>query len=482
MIDTLRARQRSLGWVHRAWFFAIFACSLAFLIFIPPFQTNDEPSHWRRLWSTASGHLTCGPIPAIVDDMLVAGGYSAVRDKHEKFNFAHWDAMRQAYGINAMKRSGGNACVYIPVAYLLPALAMVPFVDPYDPRHPAGMLRGFYAARAANWLTMAAAVWMFLLLAPGARNLTLVLYSLPTVMQQTSVVNQEATILSCAFAMLYLWWRRPSLLQVVGMLLVVTILSMMKAIFLVLLLWWACALWRWQRTTGQPRLKTAALAALAMIPLTIQAVWSKLVVSRSGGDYLPGWGVSPGWQMAQLRQNPLLAIKVIARGHLDLFGRGHMNGGWTGVLGVLGWADFEIGDRAYALLFAAIALALVADFLAVRPTDAPAPPGSDRSPWIEYVGPLFSSYLLIPAVIFAMYLVFTRVGEQFAIGVQGRYLLFTYFTMLALGVEWARRRWRSLELGRPWVQRLRAWLPAACALLCVVAARDAFHALLEKWY
>jgi hypothetical protein len=81
-----------------------------------------------------------------------------------------------------------------------------------------------------------------------------------------------------------------------------------------------------------------------------------------------------------------------------------------------------------------------------------------------------------------MYLVFTRVGEQFAIGVQGRYLLFTYFTMLALGVEWARRRWRSLELGRPWVQRLRAWLPGACALLCVMAARDAFHALLEKWY
>jgi hypothetical protein len=475
-------RTRSLGWVHRAWFLAIFLCSFLFMVFIPPFQTNDEPSHWRRLWSTASGHLTCGRVPSVIDEVVAYGNYWGVRDHGEKFTFSRWDDMRRAHGVNAQRRSGGNACVYIPVAYLLPALAMRPFVHPYDSRRPAGMLTGFYAARAANWLLMAAAVWLFLLWAPGSRNLTLVLYSLPTVMQQTSVVNQEATILACAFGLLVLWWGRPSLLQLLGMLLLVTVLCLMKAVFLVLLLWWACALLRWRRSTGQPPLATAAVAALAAIPITIQAVWSRLVVAHSGAEYLPGWGVDPGKQVAFLRANPLWFVKVMWRGHLDLLGRGHMNGGWTGVLGVLGWADFEIGNRAYALLFAAIALALVADFLNRRSNEAPAPPRVDSSPWIEYVGPLLSSYLLIPAVILAMYLVFTRVGDAFAIGVQGRYLLFTYFTMLALGVEWARRRWRSLELRRPPVQRLAALLPVLCALFCIVAARDAFHAILEKWY
>lgn len=475
---------QTLSWIHRCWFFAFFLGSLTFLLFIPPFQTNDEPSHWRRLWSTAGGHLTCGAMPSVVDNALSAADYFGVREHGKPYKFGNLDELAAIKGANGVVRATGNACVYIPIAYLLPAAAMLPFVHPYDPRRSAGLLPAFYASRAANWLTMGIAVFVFLLLTPQLRNLTLVLYSLPMVMQQTTVVNQEACTLACAFVLLLLWWQRPSLAQVIGLLVVAAILMAMKATFLVLLLWWACALWRWKRLVAPPRWQVALAASLALIPLVIQAAWSRLVVSVSGSDFLPGWGVDPGRQVEFLKAHPLHLLRVMWNGHMDFLGRGHMNGGWTGVLGVLGWADFEIGDRAYALLFLAVVLAVVADFAAPPPAEAPV---ADPSPWLEYILPIFSVYLLLPSVIFAMFMVFTRVGAPAAIGVQGRYLLFPDFVMLALAIEWARRRWsaRPVERARATVERVRAargWLAAACAVCCMVAAHDALRAILTKYY
>lgn len=448
------------------------------MIFIPPFQTNDEPSHWRRAWSTARGHLTCGDIPWVVDDTIDAANYYGVRDLRQPFRFGQWQAMRELVGHKRERRANGNACVYIPIAYVLPAAAMIPFADAYDLRNPAGMLHAFYAARGANWLLMGAAVILFLALAPSLRNVTLVLYSLPTTIQQTVSINQESTILLCAFMLLLLWWRKPSATQIVGLLMVVTALSAMKAIHLVLLLLWACALWRWRKTNNVAPRRLYGVAALALIPILIQALWSRFVVSVSGSDYLPGWGVVPNLQVDHIKSHPLDFVVVMARGHLALLGRGHMNGGWTGVLGVLGWADFEIGTRAYVMLFTAGVLAVVADF-AAPPVDATGDETS-VSAWFRYTLPLFSVYLTIPAVILAMYIVFTKVGAPEAIGVQGRYLLLPYFVIAALVLDWGRRRFGASRL-RVWLQRWSTRLSWVCAVLCCLAARDAFAAILQTY-
>jgi uncharacterized membrane protein len=469
----------ALSWCHRLWFLVIFLASFAFMVFIPPFQTNDEPSHWRRAWSTARGHLTCGDIPVVVEEAIEAANYYGVRDRREKFRFSQWESMRSLVGHNKERRANGNACVYIPFAYVLPAAAMTPLANPYDLRESAGMLQAFYVARGANWLLMGAAVMLFLVLAPPLRNLTLVLYSLPTTMQQTVSINQESTILLCMFILLLLWWRRPSLQQILGLLAVIFVLAAMKAIHLVLLLLWACALWRWRKTSVVPPRRLYGIAALALIPVIIQAMWSKFVVSVSGSDYLPGWGVDPGLQVEFIKSHPLDFVMAMLRGHAALFGTGHMNGGWTGVLGVLGWADFEIGTRAYLMLTVAIVVALLCDF-AAPPIDAP---GEERStsPWIRYVAPVFSIYLIISAVILAMYLVFTKVGAAEPIGVQGRYLLLPYFGMLALTLDWARRRFGRSRL-RVWLQGWSGRLSWVCAVLCCLAARDAFAAILRMYH
>jgi hypothetical protein len=76
-----------------------------------------------------------------------------------------------------------------------------------------------------------------------------------------------------------------------------------------------------------------------------------------------------------------------------------------------------------------------------------------------------------------MYLVFTAVHGPSPLGVQGRYLLFPYFLMLALLVDLLQRRVPFYKMGRV------AWLlPWACAALCLFADRDALHAILAKYY
>jgi hypothetical protein len=451
------------------WFGSVLLVSLLFLVFIPPFQTNDEPPHWNRLWTVEHGELRCGPIPMLARQTQNQGRYSPVRHEHQKFSFAAWDDLLQLPGTTAKEQAGGNACVYIPVAYLWPALAVRPFLNIRDPRENAGMLAAFYVARLANWSLMGAGVMVFLLLMPGLRNLTLVLYSLPTAIQQTVVVNQEALILVLMFVLLLLWAARPTLERMLGMLLVVTLLSAMKAVFLVMLLFWAASLWQW-RKDGAPGARVLAVLSLALVPVAMQALWTHYVVSVSGRDYLPGWGTDPVKQMDWIKENPKYFLGVLWEAHKNLVGRGHMHGGWPGVLGVLGWADFEIGERGYNLLFASVGLAVFADLTVTGPR-------RDGAFWSRYLVPFLSSYLGLPAVMTAMYLVFTAVQGPSPLGVQGRYLLFPYFMMLALMVDFLQRRLPLYKLGR--VAQIFPWV---CAAMCLFADRDALHAVLAKYY
>jgi hypothetical protein len=464
----LRAGWQSLGWAHRIWFFSVLLISLLFLVFIPPFQTNDEPSQWHRLWSSVYAQLRCGRVSRLDTLTVNASNYYEVRHQQGKFSFANWDAMLQIPGTSAMEQSGGNACVYIPVAYVLPSLVIRPFLNLRDPRENAGMLAAFYLSRAANWLFMGVGVLLFLLLMPGLRNLTLVLYSLPTAIQQTVVLNQEAMILVSMFALLLLWAARPTTGRMLAMLAVVTVLSAMKAVFLVMLLFWAASLWRWRRE-GAPWKRVLQVLAVGVVPLVMQALWSHYVVRVSGKEFLPGWGTDPDAQMAFIRENPRYFLGVLWKAHENLFGRSHMHGGWPGVLGVLGWADFEIGERGYHLLLAAVGVAFLADLTSYGPR---------RGGFVAvYLVPFLASYLVLPAVMTAMYLVFTAVKGPDPLGVQGRYLLFPYFMMLALPVDYLQRRLPFYKLGR-----VSFLLPWACAALCLLADRDALHAVLDKYY
>jgi uncharacterized membrane protein len=454
-----------------------FCAYVVFVFLMPPMQSNDEPSHWNRLWSVATGHLTCGDIPMATEDFVKTVHYDEIRERNWGWKTEYLEDARTLEGRVSRKKAQGNACVYIPIAYVLPALAMLPAVTPYDPRFPAGLLWGYYLARFTNVLLLALAVAGFIWLMPELANLTLVLYSLPMTMQQGSVYNQESTILLLGLSILYLWYRKSNLKQIIWLLVAVTLLAAVKSIYLVFLPLWAAAVLRWVHTEKPPRQKWAGIAALGALPLLIQYLWTSLVVSASRADYIPNDSVSPGAQLQYVLAHPFAFIATMWNQFLDLFGRGHMNGGWTGVFGVLGWADFEIGDAAYYLLMLAVVLAAAADVLHPAPARDVDLPGATKrlTLAVTRVAPMVVFLSIVPAVATAMYFVFSDVGSPYVIGVQGRYLQLPYFGALMLIVLWVRAKWR-------WIFPARPALVAGSMLMSFYGIYSGFHAVLGKYY
>lgn len=462
----------TLALPHRTWFFFIFVASFAFMIAIPPFQTNDEPAHWDRTWTVARGQLVCGEIPVVVvDDTLAAARYDPVRFGKMKFSSEAWDAMRRLPGVNDLALTQGGACAYIPVAYVLPAISMLPFVSPLDPTNGAGMLAGFYAARTSNWILMGLAVFVFLLIAPGFRNLTLVIYSFPTVIQQTVSINQESFTFLCVFALIWLWARRPTQRTVLWMLVVITLLSAIKITFLALLVLWIATVVRWVRAEAIPLRRTLWVSALIVLPLLIQLRWW-----TSGAATLYSYpGVDPGLQMKYLLEHPLRIFGLLGQGHLDLAGRGYLNGGWTGLFGVLGWSEYGINRFAYLLLFLSLLLALLLDAITGHTVDEPDGKWLVRSRWTL---PVLSAYAMVPLIMLSLYLGFTAVGDRHIIGVQGRYLLFPYFFMLTFGADWFRWRWPDWKLPGKTSGCLR-WTAFG---MCALAVVSAFGTVLQIYH
>jgi uncharacterized membrane protein len=459
---------------QRIWFLAASFAYLLFLVLIPPFQTNDEDAHWMRLWTIASGNLTCKePIPSTAFDFIAASHYWPVRAEGKHYHFSNLDAELAIKGRPDQQPALGAPCLYMPLSYTVPALAVRLFANPYDPARPAHIFHAFYAARASNLLLMFAGVLLFLAFVPALRNLTLLLYSLPMAIHQGISINQESTILFLFFAMMILWWRPSTVAGAAIMAVLISLLSFAKPVYLVFFVLWLCYLVRLCAHTGRSRRFIFAMLPCALVPVIVWSLWTHFIIAGTDShQYLPSWVDMPG-QVAYLKAHPWVLPKIVLVQLRDLFGREHMRGGWVSVLGVMGWADFEIGDRAYACLLLAAALAVLADLGArVEP-----PPAEADRRWQRII-PFFTFFLIIPAIAVAMYVQFTSVGSEFALGTSGRYLHIPYFGMLAFGLEGARRRWG----GQPWARSLNRMLPWACLLLCTVGVSDALHAIVNRFY
>jgi len=467
----VRAGIGTLSVAHRWWYVAATFAYLIFLVLIPPFQTNDEDAHWMRLWTTASGGLTCNqPIPPSASIFIGAAHYYPVRAEGKHYQFAFIDEELAVVGAAGEARAGGATCLYMPISYLLPAVAARLVASPYDAGKPSHMFHAFYAARGCNLLLLVFGTLLFLALVPQYRNLTLLLYSLPMLMQQGISVNQESTITLLFFVLMIFWWRQSTLAGAVAMAGLIALLSLAKPVYLVFYLVWLCYLIRLRQTQARSLRWLFAMLPMAFVPVVIWLLWTKLVVSGSQ-QYLPSWVDMPG-QIQYLKTHPMMLPKVILIQLADLFGREHLRGGWISVLGVLGWADFEIGNRAYYCLLLAAVLAVAADLGA--PVAAVA---SEVRPRWQRIVPFWTFFLIIPAIAVAMYIQFSGVGSPYALGTSGRYLHIPYFGMLAFGIEtarsrWSFSRWQSVAKVMPWI----------CMALCAVAAHDAIGAIWTRFY
>jgi len=459
--------------VHAAWYATTLLASLLFLLMLPPLQSNDETGHWGRVWSVAfGGGLVCRTVPAVGAQLPDAVDYNRIRNGTNPYHFASLDAARAIKGSTDRRRAWG-ACFYSPVAYVLPALAMRLVSTPTDPSQRAGLVSAFYAARVVNWTLMGAAVLAFLLLAPELRNLTLVLYSLPMVTQQTISINQDSTIFLFMFALLAVALRPPGVAQLVALAAAVAGLTLLKVVYFPLVLVLVGA-WLRLRREGRPLPRAAwwALGALALAPLIAEAAWARWNAGRQTA--LPP-GIDPRAQLAYVRSHPFAFLGTLAHQVGDFFGDGHMNGGWPGIFGVLGWASWEIGGRAFRALGGAVVVALVAD--AVQPPRE----GTRLRLWGDAILPLVGAVGVVVATATAMYFVFSGPGAPFIAGVQGRYLHVPLFVMLAVAVRWAQAwgaRHRTVELVRRGAP-LMSWLAFG---LCAIGIVDGFATLARVYY
>ncbi len=368
-------------------------------------------------------------------------------------------------------------CFYSPVSYVLPALAIKLIARPHEPGR-SYIIEAFYAARLANLILMALAVRTFLVGVPGFRNLTLILYSLPTAIQQTVSINQESTIFALMFAMLILWWRTPSNKQLALLLIPIGLLMAVKIIYGLMFVLWLCGLVRlWTREGNRP---VWWLFMLPVIPLYLAYRWNRMGAHWTYSYLLPG--ANPDIQMAQLREHPAKLFMLFGEQFLDLLGRGHLTGGWTTVVGVLGWADFEIGNYAYALFGLAVLAAIFADLLSGRPMLSPV-----KRAWIDLVFsrilPILSVFALVPAFGLVLYLIFTGVGGDRIVGVVGRFLHFPYFVALIFGLDWIKHA-RGTAIGPQSgaMARVSHILGICCVISCVFALGLSVHQILSVYW
>jgi uncharacterized membrane protein len=462
--------------VHRAWFGSVFAAYVLFALLIPPFQTNDEEMHWRRLWVLATGQLTCGDVPRSVDDLVGASNFWPVRNDAQKYSFALIDQELAVRGTSELVPARMAPCLYPPTSYLVPALLARAIADPTDAAEQGRLWLAYYAARAFNLLLCSVSVLLFLRRVPWLRNLTLVLYSLPMMIHQGIAINQDSTILCLGLAILYLWWRPAQPRGALLLLLAISILSLTKPVYLVLLLLYLYRLLQLKRA-GASSAPVAALAAASLMPIAACLWWTRRVAPLMNASVIASWVDIPA-QLQYIKSHPLVVPAVVWEQLTELFGRGKMHGGWTTVLGVLGCAQVELRDATYYTLLAAVPCALAADYLAT-----PAPPARGaqlRRLWETTLVGEAAFFALIPAITVVLYVEFSYVGRSYALGMQGRYLHLPYFGMLACAVDFVRRRWPPPVLAN--VGLVPVALSCASALLCWFGIGGAVTVILERWY
>jgi uncharacterized membrane protein len=462
-------------WLDRGWFTATFLVGVAFIAVLPPFQTNDEDSHWRRMWTVAQGEPYCDKIPEVANLLPVSVHFEG---DHEKRHVAKLEYLREAWenrGYNLPVTVISTGCGYFPLGYLPSAIVAkrVAFGPGARPR-VGGMLAAYYAARLANWIMVSLAVLLLALKVPWARHLTLFFYSIPEVLQQSVAINLDAFLFALTCVFIVLVFKADRWRTVLWMALVVTLMTMTKPIYAPLSLLGIPLMARLIPRTGFRWHHVLAAQLLFFLPLWARGQWQASIPSES----LTGWGVgwvNPALQVAHLKEHPFKIVTLLFWQLCDLFTRKLMQGGWTSIFGAFGWSAFEMPSIGYYLLLVALVFAVLAD--AGGPPLAPIAP-SPHKPWVARVVwwvPALGLASIFAGVILAMYIYFTKVGEDTVNGVQGRYYLVPLLISGVLAM-WAYKRRHLLPVRFAKAAAIGPLIAAlsctAAGVLAVLAIRD----------
>jgi hypothetical protein len=430
-----------MSMLHRLWFIGAFLTGFAYIVAIPPFDSNDELTHWNRLWAVAQGDAICRTMPGAAK---VVPNFFRFPVK-STFPKVTAEDFRLAWNFTGLAGPGGNGdiqCQYIPTGYILPAIAarLIALRADGTPRQ-GGMLAGFYATRLVNWMLTSIAMLWLLRATQWERSLLLFFYSLPEVVQQGMSLNNDAFLFAMSFLILGMLFRPAAWSNVAWIAVALTAMTTIKPVYapmaLVtapLYLYLRSVRWTWKQD----------LITIGLItPYFLWKLWAIANTYDRTYDWRPS-GADPALQGFLLRQHPFHLLVICWVQFKNFFGEGLVTGSWKSVIGLLGWTSVYIAPIGYYLVIIAFAVALTAD--ATNGIEAPSIGFAGASRWLRNLCWILAScgvLLVLPATGVAMYIVFTPVGSSQVLGVQGRYYLIPFLLLVTIGLYGVNRRWRT---------------------------------------
>jgi uncharacterized membrane protein len=461
--------------LQRIWFALTLLTGIAYIVAIPPFESGDELTHWNRLWAVAEGEIICRTMPGaakVIPNFFRFPAKSAYpKVTAEDFRLA-WNFT----GLGEPGGSGDLQCKYPPTAYVLPAIAarLVALREDGTPRQ-GGMLASFYAARMVNWMLTSIAMLWLLQAMPWGRNLLLLFYSLPEVLQQGMSVNNDAFLFAMTFLILGVLLRPAAWSNVAWIAVALIAMTTIKPVYAPMALL-AAPLYLYLRSvrwTWKQDLITIGLVT----PLLLWKLWSMFNTYDTTYDWRASWA-NPALQGIFLRQNPLHIFVICWAQFKDFFGNGMLSGSWKSVIGLFGWTAFYMATIGYYLVIAAFVLALTAD--ATNGVEAPPIGSCNISRWLHnlcWILAVCGVLLVLPGITVAMYLVFTSVGSNDVLGVQGRYFLTPFLLLVAIWLYGIKRQWGMRTISARWspvATVMSAALMLVANVLSLVAIHDYF--------
>lgn len=439
----------------------------------PPFQVPDEPQHFYRSYQLSrlevrpevrdgqAGAVLPRSIPSLVESHLGTLAHHARRQVPQR---ALTDTLQDlnrplATDDQAFVEFTGSA-MYAPLAYVPQAGAIA--VGRALGLSPLALL---YAARAANALAAFALIAWSLARLGGASTTGVLLALLPMTLFVLASVSPDALTIAGGFIVAALlarffehgdWQWRDTVAWVGGGLLLCTV----KVVYFPLMFAGLAAMMisrEARRPAHWKGLRSQAVGAMAVLLVTAFWFWWR-ATGVSAATAPPG--VDAAGQLAALRQEPLLLLKIVPR---TLFQYGDMLAEST--IGQLGWLNVSMPAWVRVCAYVALLLSLfVRTDVDTRVSTAPRWPGSV---WV-----LMLAFVVVELIVLAHYVAWTPVGAYSAQGVQGRYLL-PLLPIVALAVNW---RVPAVRIGP-----IRGALKVLFATLCLALPLATFLTLITAY-
>ncbi len=406
--------------VEHVFLFLALLFGLVWVFLIPPFQSPDEQSHFRRSWSISegrvflererdkNGYFVTGAgayLPAGAANLPGRFDYRLVRFRRwVKFRFGNF----RDYVLSHNFRAGGGRVfkeigseAYCPVAYI---------------PQTAGILAGralglsplgcFYAARIFALLFYAFATFAALRIMPFGRNMLMIVALLPMSLSigaslNTDIVLNGMLFLFIAYVLNQTFKRPPEPIsgkEVAIFLAFCMAIAFLKPVYTPIAL--LLLMIPKERFSGRGRV--LFLAGCFVLTFALMAAWS-LAVRRAIDSGDVSIGLNPKYQFHVALAHPLRMLGIIYNGYV------HYGAIFKAFVGILGWLDFTLPHALYLL-----AGLLLASSVAV-PQGVP---GMGLRPRVLLLA-FFA--LAFAGVNFAMFVEATKVGADSVGGVQGRY-------------------------------------------------------------